>query len=62
MFRKLIIKIKCNLGFHYWGSFWKDGWIQPQMKTKHFQDGFTKECRICTYCGHTQYKDATDED
>lgn len=49
-------KIKCRFGFHDYGNFWKDGWIPPQMKTKYLEDGFTREFKVCTYCGHKELK------
>jgi hypothetical protein len=52
----IVRKIKCKLGFHQWGSFWKDGWIPKQLINKHSNET-THECRVCTYCTFTERRE-----
>lgn len=53
---RILQKLKCYFGFHDFGKFWKDGWIQPMLKNRYSMDT-TPEIRICTFCYHTEYKD-----
>lgn len=53
--KHIVRTIKCMTGHHHWGSFWKDGWIPPQLVRFDSRE-VARELRICRFCGHTEYR------